>query len=105
MVRIGGIAQAMMLPVIGIGVVYLRHRHLPKDICLAVGDGWAVGGYCADRVVDGLFGDRSDKENAMKIERRMPRDDEFQMPSFRLMAVRLWLPAAGVGLGWRWPRL
>jgi len=32
MVRIGGISQAMMLPVIGIGAVYLRHRHLPKDI-------------------------------------------------------------------------
>jgi Mn2+/Fe2+ NRAMP family transporter len=32
MVKIGGIAQAMMLPVIGLGVVYLRHRHLPKDI-------------------------------------------------------------------------
>jgi manganese transport protein len=32
MVRIGGIAQAMMLPVIGLGAIYLRHRHLPKDI-------------------------------------------------------------------------
>jgi len=32
MVRIGGIAQAMMLPVIGLGAVYLRHRHLPKNI-------------------------------------------------------------------------
>ncbi|HEY6401022.1 MAG TPA: Nramp family divalent metal transporter [Blastocatellia bacterium] len=32
MVRIGGIAQATMLPVIGLGAVYLRHRHLPKDI-------------------------------------------------------------------------
>jgi Mn2+/Fe2+ NRAMP family transporter len=32
MVRIGGITQAMMLPVIGIGAVYLRHRQLPKDI-------------------------------------------------------------------------
>lgn len=32
MVRIGGIAQAMMLPIIGAGAVYLRHRHLPKDI-------------------------------------------------------------------------
>ena len=32
MVRIGGISQAMMLPVIGIGAVYLRHRQLPKDI-------------------------------------------------------------------------
>ncbi len=32
MVRIGGISQAMMLPVIGLGAVYLRHRHLPKEI-------------------------------------------------------------------------
>jgi Mn2+/Fe2+ NRAMP family transporter len=32
MVKIGGIAQALMLPVIGLGVVYLRHRHLPKNI-------------------------------------------------------------------------
>src|SRR5215468_2790528 len=32
MVKIGGIAQAMMLPVIGAGAVYLRHHHLPKDI-------------------------------------------------------------------------
>jgi Mn2+/Fe2+ NRAMP family transporter len=32
MVKIGGIAQAMMLPVIGLGAVYLRHRHLPKEI-------------------------------------------------------------------------
>jgi len=32
MVRIGGISQAMMLPVIGLGAVYLRHSHLPKDI-------------------------------------------------------------------------
>ena len=32
MVRIGGIAQAMMLPVIAIGALYLRHRRLPKQI-------------------------------------------------------------------------
>jgi manganese transport protein len=32
LVRIGGIAQAMMLPIIGLGAIYLRHRHLPKDI-------------------------------------------------------------------------
>jgi Mn2+/Fe2+ NRAMP family transporter len=32
MVRIGGIAQATMLPVIGIGTLFMRHRLLPKDI-------------------------------------------------------------------------
>jgi manganese transport protein len=32
MVIAGGLAQAMMLPVIGLGTVYLRHLHLPKEI-------------------------------------------------------------------------
>jgi Mn2+/Fe2+ NRAMP family transporter len=32
MVVAGGVAQALMLPVIAIGAVYLRHRHLPKEI-------------------------------------------------------------------------
>jgi manganese transport protein len=32
MVVTGGVAQAMMLPIIGIGVLYLRHRHLPSEI-------------------------------------------------------------------------
>ena len=32
MVIAGGLAQAMMLPVIGLSTLYLRHRHLPKDI-------------------------------------------------------------------------
>ena len=32
MVVAGGVAQAMMLPLIGIATVYLRHRHLPSDI-------------------------------------------------------------------------
>ncbi len=32
MVVAGGLAQAMMLPIIGIGTLYLRHRHLPKGI-------------------------------------------------------------------------
>lgn len=32
MVVAGGLAQAMMLPIIGIATLYLRHRHLPKDI-------------------------------------------------------------------------
>ncbi|HZS07064.1 MAG TPA: Nramp family divalent metal transporter [Blastocatellia bacterium] len=32
MVVAGGIAQAMMLPVIGLGAIYLRHRHLPPEI-------------------------------------------------------------------------
>ncbi len=35
MVKAGGISQAMMLPVIGIGTLYLRHRLLPKDIAPA----------------------------------------------------------------------
>ena len=32
MVMLGGIAQSMMLPIVGIGALYLRHRHLPPDI-------------------------------------------------------------------------
>jgi Mn2+/Fe2+ NRAMP family transporter len=32
MVVAGGLAQALMLPVIGIGTLYLRHCHLPKDV-------------------------------------------------------------------------
>jgi hypothetical protein len=32
MVVAGGIAQAMMLPLIGFAVVYLRHTQLPDDI-------------------------------------------------------------------------
>ncbi|MGH9837397.1 MAG: Nramp family divalent metal transporter [Blastocatellia bacterium] len=35
MVKAGGIAQALMLPVIGIGTLYLRHRLLPRDIAPA----------------------------------------------------------------------
>lgn len=32
MVVMGGVAQAMMLPLIGIGAIYLRHRQLPADV-------------------------------------------------------------------------
>jgi manganese transport protein len=32
MVVAGGLAQAMMLPIIGISTLFLRHRHLPKEI-------------------------------------------------------------------------
>jgi Mn2+/Fe2+ NRAMP family transporter len=32
MVVAGGVAQAMMLPLIGIAALYLRHRHLPAEI-------------------------------------------------------------------------
>lgn len=32
MVVVGGLAQAMMLPVIAVGALYLRHKRLPKDI-------------------------------------------------------------------------
>lgn len=57
MLRIGGIAQAMMLPVIGLGVVYHRHSHLPKDIQPSqwVTVGLWVSGHHVDRVADGLF--------------------------------------------------
>jgi Mn2+/Fe2+ NRAMP family transporter len=36
MVIIGGVAQAMMLPLIGIGTIYLRHRHLPASVAPGV---------------------------------------------------------------------
>jgi len=32
MVMIGGIVQAVMLPVIGIGAIFLRHRKLPREV-------------------------------------------------------------------------
>ncbi len=32
MVVMGGVAQALMLPVIGAAAIYLRHRHVPADI-------------------------------------------------------------------------
>ncbi|HYP07589.1 MAG TPA: hypothetical protein VER03_15255, partial [Bryobacteraceae bacterium] len=32
MVKWGGAAQAIMLPIIGIGAVYLRHQRLPKEV-------------------------------------------------------------------------
>ena len=32
MVLAGGIAQAAMLPLIGLAAIYLRHKHVPKDI-------------------------------------------------------------------------
>ena len=35
MVKVGGIAQAAMLPVIGLGTLYLRHRRLPNEIAPA----------------------------------------------------------------------
>src|SRR5262245_57791989 len=37
MVFIGGMAQFLMMPVIGIGTLYLRHRHLPKDVAPSTG--------------------------------------------------------------------
>jgi hypothetical protein len=32
MVLAGGIAQAAMLPLIGLAAIYLRHKHIPDDI-------------------------------------------------------------------------
>ena len=37
MVVAGGLAQALMLPLIGVAVIYLRHTKLPKDIQPAAG--------------------------------------------------------------------
>ncbi len=31
MVKIGGFAQALMLPVIAVGTLYMRHRGLPRE--------------------------------------------------------------------------
>jgi hypothetical protein len=31
MVVAGGLAQALMLPIIGLSTLYLRHRHLPRE--------------------------------------------------------------------------
>lgn len=36
MVDIGGVAQFLMMPAIGIGTVYLRHKHLPQGIAPSV---------------------------------------------------------------------
>jgi Mn2+/Fe2+ NRAMP family transporter len=32
MVKIGGVAQALMLPVIAMGTLYLRHTHMPREV-------------------------------------------------------------------------
>ena len=32
LVKIGGVAQALMLPMVGFSTVYLRHAHLPKAV-------------------------------------------------------------------------
>jgi hypothetical protein len=43
MVKAGGVAQAMMLPAISIGALYMRHRGLPKEVApgaLATGGLW-----------------------------------------------------------------
>jgi Mn2+/Fe2+ NRAMP family transporter len=42
MVVAGGVAQAMMLPVIGVGTLYLRHRCLPKQVSPSAGITLAV---------------------------------------------------------------
>jgi Mn2+/Fe2+ NRAMP family transporter len=32
MVKAGGVAQAVMLPILGIGALYLRHKRLPQEV-------------------------------------------------------------------------
>ncbi len=36
MVMVGGIAQSIMLPVVGFGAIYLRHRRLPAEVAPSV---------------------------------------------------------------------
>ena len=58
MVVAGGLAQAMMLPIIAIGTLYLRHRRLPKEIApRAVGDGLPVVRQWRDHLADWLLRD------------------------------------------------
>jgi hypothetical protein len=40
MVMLGGIAQSLMLPVLGIGAIYLRHRRLPREVAPSA---WTTG--------------------------------------------------------------
>jgi hypothetical protein len=47
MVMVGGIVQALMLPVLGIGAIYLRHRRLPRELApspLTTAALWATTG-------------------------------------------------------------
>jgi manganese transport protein len=54
MVVAGGLAQAMMLPIIGLSTLYLRHRHLPKSITPSR---WVtIGLWVATAVIVGLMG-------------------------------------------------
>jgi hypothetical protein len=39
MVKIGGVAQASMLPIIAFSTLYLRYRHLPKAV---IPKGWVT---------------------------------------------------------------
>ncbi len=48
MVKIGGVAQALMLPVIAVGALYLRHRRLPEEIRPS---GWQTAGLWIASVV------------------------------------------------------
>jgi manganese transport protein len=54
MVVAGGLAQAMMLPIIGLSTLYLRHRHLPKSITPSR---WVtIGLWIATAVIVALMG-------------------------------------------------
>jgi manganese transport protein len=54
MVVAGGLAQAMMLPIIGLSTLYLRHRYLPKSIAPSR---WVtIGLWIATAVIVGLMG-------------------------------------------------
>jgi len=52
MVTIGGVAQALMLPVIGFVTLYLRYRHLPQSIAPK---GWLTLALWVSAVVMGVM--------------------------------------------------
>lgn len=54
MVILGGVAQALMLPLIGIATVYLRHRHLPQVVApnaFVTAGLWGCTGLCLGAMV------------------------------------------------------
>jgi Mn2+/Fe2+ NRAMP family transporter len=54
MVILGGVAQALMLPLIGIATVYLRHRHLPQVVApnaFVTAGLWGCTGLCIAAMV------------------------------------------------------
>ena len=103
MVVAGGVVQALMLPVVGIGALYLRHKRHPREVARSGGDARAVDFDRRDRDSDGLLrasdgdgvrikstceagqgrtGERKPpQENRASPGSRSPVDPRFQYPN------------------------